>query len=480
VASSIVVSWGEGISVEALEGGALRALGIGSALVLPRADPAVKSATLALASPGSDEARLSDAVLDAGGPLALAAWYYRLHLLDTHAMLRRAVLADGGQLATVVPLSPGFCFDPKEAAPDRTVVLSRFALIRRDGGTLVLESPLAAARVVLDDPRVLGLLGSLASPGTPQGHAAHAVGLPSDACLLLLRLLAGAGMLEVEGSGDGAHPGLPAWEFHDLLFHTRSRRGRSDAPFGATYRLAGRLSAPPALRPSGGTERVALDHPDPDRVAREDPPLGLVMDRRCSVRAYGERPVTLRQLGEFLFRVARVTARHEAEVGTAAGPVLMDFAARPYPSGGGLYELEFYVAVNACDGLRRGLYRYEPVGHGLDRLDARDDLLALLVRDAAYSAGIPQETLQLLIILAARVPRVAWKYSSIAYSLVLKHVGVVYQTMYLAATAMNLAPCALGGGDSDLFARAAGADYYTETSVGEFLLGSRPRPKADW
>ena len=53
--------------------------------------------------------------------------------------------------------------------------------------------------------------------------------------------------------------------------------------------------------------------------------------------------------------------------------------------------------------------------------------------------------------------------------------GVLSQAMYLAATAMGLAPCAIGGGDADLFARAAGTDYYAETSVGEFLLGS-PRP----
>jgi hypothetical protein len=33
----------------------------------------------------------------------------------------------------------------------------------------------------------------------------------------------------------------------------------------------------------------------------------------------------------------------------------------------------------------------------------------------------------------------------------------------------------LGGGDADLFARAADTDYYAETSVGEFLLGN-PRP----
>ena len=82
-----------------------------------------------------------------------------------------------------------------------------------------------------------------------------------------------------------------------------------------------------------------------------------------------------------------------------------------------------------------------------------------------------------LLVLAARFPRVAWKYESIAYALTLKHVGVLYQTMYLTATAMGLAPCAIGGGDADLFARAAGTDYYAESSVGEFLLGTlRPQP----
>jgi hypothetical protein len=48
--------------------------------------------------------------------------------------------------------------------------------------------------------------------------------------------------------------------------------------------------------------------------------------------------------------------------------------------------------------------------------------------------------------------------------------------MYLTATAMGLAPCAIGGGDADLFARAAGTDYCAESSVGEFLLGT-PRPQ---
>jgi SagB-type dehydrogenase family enzyme len=83
------------------------------------------------------------------------------------------------------------------------------------------------------------------------------------------------------------------------------------------------------------------------------------------------------------------------------------------------------------------------------------------------------EDLQVLIIIAARFQRLSWKYASMAYATMLKHVGVLYQTMYLAAAAMDLAPCGVGGGNSDLFARAANTNYYDETSVGEFLLGRR-------
>jgi len=39
---------------------------------------------------------------------------------------------------------------------------------------------------------------------------------------------------------------------------------------------------------------------------------------------------------------------------------------------------------------------------------------------------------------------------------------------------MDLAACAVGGGDSELFARAAGTDPWVEATVGEMLLGSRP------
>jgi len=208
-------------------------------------------------------------------------------------------------------------------------------------------------------------------------------------------------------------------------------------------------------------------------VAQSDPPFARVHEARRSVREYGERPLTVRQIGEFLYRVGRVADYWEDELHAPRGSVRLASAARPYAAGGGLYELDLYVLVQRCADLDRGLYCYDPERHALhEKAAARADLEALLA-DASTATGIPPGELQVLVIVAARFQRVAWKYASIAYSIVLKDVGVLYDTMYLVATAMGLAPCAVGCGNADLFARAAGLDYYAQTSVGEFLLGSR-------
>src|SRR5262249_61627941 len=111
---------------------------------------------------------------------------------------------------------------------------------------------------------------------------------------------------------------------------------------------------------------------DLERGARAPPPLARVQAQRRSIREFdATRPITDRQLGEFLFRVARVTDSCEGEVSTPRGPVRQDFAARPYPAGGGLYELELYAAIHACNPLAAGLYHYDPAGHRLIRLQGR-------------------------------------------------------------------------------------------------------------
>ena len=112
------------------------------------------------------------------------------------------------------------------------------------------------------------------------------------------------------------------------------------------------------------------------------------------------------------------------------------------------------MAVDRAADIEPGLYHYDAAGHALVRISGRTSAVSSLLAEARTGAGGIPET-QALVIVTARFARVTWKYASIAYALILRDTGVLYQTLYLAATDLGLAPCALGAGDGALFAEAS-------------------------
>jgi SagB-type dehydrogenase family enzyme len=104
-----------------------------------------------------------------------------------------------------------------------------------------------------------------------------------------------------------------------------------------------------------------------------------------------------------------------------------------------------------------------PIGTGAPELEA-------LLAGAKYAMGAPAVP-QVLITIAARFGRVSWKYSSVAYSLILKDVGVLTQSLYVMATDMGLGGCAIGLTNIDLFAKMTGIEFHVEGPVGQFALG---------
>jgi SagB-type dehydrogenase family enzyme len=200
-------------------------------------------------------------------------------------------------------------------------------------------------------------------------------------------------------------------------------------------------------------------------------PAAEILRERRSVRSFDDRaPITLMELSGFLDCSARVQSEWSAPLDPADGEPTLTYTSRPYPSGGSSYPLELYLAVDKCEGLDRGFYFYDAREHALVRIDVRATELEALLKSAAFAmgeSGVPQ----ILITIAARFGRVSWKYSSIAYSLILKDVGVLTQTFYLIATAMGLGGCAIGSINIDLFARMTGIDFYVEGPVGQFAIG---------
>jgi SagB-type dehydrogenase family enzyme len=227
---------------------------------------------------------------------------------------------------------------------------------------------------------------------------------------------------------------------------------------GGTYRFAEEIAPLPAIKPPLSDAWIPLHRPDIEALRRADAPFAEVLEQRRSIRARGPARLTSEQLGELLFRSARVRAIRASAFG--------ELSSRPYPGAGAQYELEIYPVVDTCEGLSPGLYHYCPSRHGLTPLAGETPEVRALLNGAR---GF--EAMDVLLIVAARFQRIAWKYESIAYALILKDVGVLLQTIYLAATAMSLSPCAIGHGDPDLFCRAAGTDYLVEGSVGEMWLG---------
>ncbi|WP_188194654.1 SagB/ThcOx family dehydrogenase [Nonomuraea sp. SYSU D8015] len=374
-----------------------------------------------------------------------------LDLLRAGGWLHVTVTCDGRDLYTVEPEGPEV---PRtdEMPPD--LALSRFAIARRDGTEVVLESPRSWCRVRLHTSQALAWLGPsrLADDDVP-------------ALRRLRRDLWGAGLAVSQPDEEDAQLSTCQWQPHELWFHHRSRTRWPGTPHGKSDWAAGTFDAPAARRAPLGGEVVSFAPPDLGRARDNDPSLTAVLEDRRSVRRHDDaNPLSVAQLGDFLYRCARDRGIHRVNG--------VDHVNRPFPSGGAMHELEIYTVVRKVSGLQPGLYHYDSQHHRLERITETTLQVRRLLRAGAMSAAASEP--QVLLLITARFGRVMWQYRSMAYSLIMKHVGVLFQTMYLVATAMGLAPCALGGGDHAAFAEATGLDPLEEGTVGEFSLGSLP------
>jgi SagB-type dehydrogenase family enzyme len=372
-------------------------------------------------------------------------------------------------LVVIEPQVPDYWPRTPQLGNADALVLSRFAYMRRRGNEMVLESPRAGALFKICNPKIAAALTMLSTPQQIK-QLRRQDGFPGVELLALLLdcqvlfkvdAAGGSGLRPAEGDHN-----LVLWDFHDLLFHTRSTEGRHANPLGGVYPCAGVISPLPAVRPRWPGKKIDLrkfSAAHPEAIS----PVAKLLRERHSTRSFDDqRPITLGELSQFLDSTARVLSRSNTKLDLDDG----GHAVRPYPSAGAGYELELYLAVDKCEGLARGFYHYDAGAHALVPIGVPTSELEALLAGSEYAMGAPA-TPQILITIAARFGRISWKYSSIAYSLILKDVGVLTQTLYLMATDMGLGGCAIGITNIDLFAKMTGIEFHVEGPVGQFAIG---------
>jgi len=375
----------------------------------------------------------------------------------------------GDDLVVIEPQIPDYWPRTPQLGNADALVLSRFAYMRRRGNEIVLESPRAGALFKICNREIAAALAMLSTPQQIK-QLRRQDGFPGVAFLALL--VDCQIVLKIDVAGESGHRpaegdhNLILWDFHDLLFHTRSTEGRHANPLGGVYPHAGVISPLPAVRPSWPGKKIDLGKFSaalPEAIS----PVAKLLRERHSMRSFdGQRPITVAELSRLLDSTARVLSRSNNELDLDDG----GHDVRPYPSAGASYELELYLAIDKCEGLARGFYHYDANAHVLVPIGVPTNELEALLGGATYAMGAPAAP-QVLITITARFGRISWKYSSIAYSLILKDVGVLTQTLYLMATDMGLGGCAIGIANIDLFAKMTGIEFHVEGPVGQFAIG---------
>jgi SagB-type dehydrogenase family enzyme len=246
------------------------------------------------------------------------------------------------------------------------------------------------------------------------------------------------------------------WDPIDLAMH----RQRS---YGGRFAMSKRHGkSPSSIKHVKGISSFQLHTPGNIHDSRSA--LLKVLDERKSIRRYGDRHVSVMELSYLLYHSARIKGIFRSKEGT--------LTKRPYPSGGARYPLEIYVVNNSIRGIQRGIHYYDPLKHKLNLIHKNNNFqkrFNKFIMDVQHP--LMNREPDVLFIITAVFARTMWKYEKLGLSLILSDLGGLYQTMYLIATELKLAPCPIGKTDEEIVKKWLNLNWFEESHVGTFMLG---------
>lgn len=223
------------------------------------------------------------------------------------------------------------------------------------------------------------------------------------------------------------------------------------------------LPQPPLELPLAPDARL-IPLPVPAGLALPGIDLKEAIERRSTLRAYRDQPLTLEELSYLLWLtqgVKEVTRR----------PVTL----RTVPSAGARHAFETCLLINRVEGIEPGLYRFVATQHALTPLApahaVQGSLCAEITHACLEQRQIPSSAVTFLWV--AVPERMTWRYVERGYRYLLLDAGHVCQNLYLAAEAIGCGVCAIAAYDDDLLNAALDLDGETLFAIYVASLGKR-------
>jgi SagB-type dehydrogenase family enzyme len=200
-------------------------------------------------------------------------------------------------------------------------------------------------------------------------------------------------------------------------------------------------------------EAEVIELPKPDKSVMKKADIFDCIGDRVSRRKFNQEPLSQSELAYLLWATQGIKKVF------ANGKV----ALRTVPSGGCMHPFETYLGINNVEGIKPGLYRYQPEDHKLVKLFEAKGMKKKLAKAALGQDFVGECAVTFIW---STVPyKTEWRYSLEAKKIILQDSGHLCQNLYLACESIGCGTCAIGAYNQKLFDKLCGLDGKDEFVV---------------
>ncbi len=202
-----------------------------------------------------------------------------------------------------------------------------------------------------------------------------------------------------------------------------------DGPFVKSDQMMG-IDFPP-MQKSIEAEAEIINLPEVDTAILKKSNILDCIRERISRRQFAETELSLKELSFLLWATQGVKNLVNNN----------KISKRTVPSGGSRHPFETYLAVHRVEGLKTGIYRYQPLEHQLVYLFAVEDLQKKIINASCEQTFVGE--CAVTFIWSAVPYRTEWRYALHSKKDILLDCGHLCQNLYLACEAIGCGTCGI-------------------------------------